>query len=300
MFILEINCNNQALGNILGIVKNILTLIQILGPILCIISLIVLFIKIMNNPEDKKLKKGIQNSIISLVLLFFIPLLVDVVMNLLGNNNTISSCWKNATINHKESTYQPIGEEKRKKIYEKPENYEKGEQQSSTPSSANVEKLLSAAKKVTDYVRVNQFRYGDAPINPAMNHDAKLVSCDRCVAWFLYEIGYTDQPESHGLVVYDGSGTRDLSTYLQKHGFKKITNYSEIKAGDIMFVNPSSSGHPGHTFLLGNKVGNGIWERYDCGSGDRIRCTGNYASYSQQPFKEPVSNFLYAYRLPNA
>lgn len=157
-------------------------------------------------------------------------------------------------------------------------------------AKGNVSKLLSSAKEVTDYVKNNGFSYGDAPINPAMNHDAKLISCDRCVGWFLYKIGYTDQLKSHGLVVYDSSGERDLSTYLKNHDFTKITNYSDIKAGDIMFVNPSSSGHPGHTFLLGNKVGNGIWERYDCGSNARV--------HSSQPFKESVNNFMYAYRMP--
>ena len=163
-----------------------------------------------------------------------------------------------------------------------------------TNGKGNVQELLTAAREVTDYVKENDFNYGNAPINPAINHDAKLVSCDRCVGWFLYKIGYTDQPEQNGLAL--GS----LQRYCESHGFTKITNVSEVQPGDIMFVNPMSNGNPGHTYLLGNPLGNGLWERYDCGSVYRIKLTGQYSGYSHQPFHEGLSTFLYAYRMPGA
>lgn len=291
-------CSSKVLENGLGLVKNVLVFIEILCPILFIAFISVCFIKGMTNPDDKKLFNRIKNTAFSLIIVFFIPIIANAVMSILGNSTKLSSCWNNATISTERAKYQEISSSyKKKQINENSSDYEKGEKNnnelsntSTTAAKGNVSKLLSSAKEVTDYVKNNGFSYGDAPINPAMNHDAKLVSCDRCVGWFLYKIGYTDQPKSHGLVVYDSSGERDLSTYLKNHGFTKITNYSDIKAGDIMFVNPSSSGHPGHTFLLGNKVGNGIWERYDCGSNARV--------HSSQPFKESVSNFMYAYRMP--
>lgn len=161
-------------------------------------------------------------------------------------------------------------------------------------NSATVESLLSQAKQITDYARNNNFDYGDAPLNPAINHDAKLVSCDRCVGWFLYNVGFTDQPYRSGLAL--GA----LQDYCDSHGFKKITDVSQVQAGDIIFVNPNSSGNPGHVYLLGNNLGNGVWERYDCGSVYRIRLTNQYSSYSSQPFHEAIGNFLYAYRMPNA
>lgn len=81
-------------------------------------------------------------------------------------------------------------------------NYGKSGSNSNSTSKAKgtVKQLLKAAKEVTTYVRKNNFNYGDAPINPAINHDAKLTSCDRCVGCFLYKIGYTDQPRTQGLV----------------------------------------------------------------------------------------------------
>ena len=163
-----------------------------------------------------------------------------------------------------------------------------------TANKGNVQALLQAAREVTDYVRENHFSYGDAPLNPAINHDAKLVSCDRCVGWFIYKIGYTDQPERSGL------GLGALQNYPANHGFKKITSASEVQPGDIMFVNPMSNGNPGHTYLLGNSLGNGSWERYDCGNVNMIRLTNQYSGYSHQPLHEQLGRFIYAYRLPGA
>ena len=71
-------------------------------------------------------------------------------------------------------------------------------EQHCTPLQAEI---LKEAKWVTDYVRENGFRYGDAPMNPAIDHEAKLVSCDRLVDWVMYRVGFTDQVERQGMVV---------------------------------------------------------------------------------------------------
>ena len=61
--------------------------------------------------------------------------------------------------------------------------------------------LLFHAKCICDYIRDKEFDYGHAPINPAFNHDARIVSCDRLMDWILYRAGYTDQPYIHGKCV---------------------------------------------------------------------------------------------------
>lgn len=288
---LLVECNDKGLQNILGIVKNVLNFIQLMGPILCIVSLIIIFTKLVTNPDEKKHHKSLVISSIALIVLFFIPIIVDATMGLLDDSFKVSACWKDAKITSLDDVeYIESEEDKDKKNpLLDADDYQSGDNKDKV--NAKVNDLLKAAKKITDYVRDNGFSYGDAPINPAINHDAKLVSCDRCVAWFLYDIGYRDQPESHGLVVWDASGERDLSTYLKNKGFKKITDVNDLQAGDIMFVTPTN-GRPGHTYLLGNEIGNGIWERYDCGSNARV--------HSTQPFKEGIGSFMYAYRLPNA
>ena len=55
---------------------------------------------------------------------------------------------------------------------------------------------------------------------------------------------------------------------------------------------------PGHVFILGNKISNTAYERYDAGSIERIQLTGPYANYKSQPFIEGINSFTFAYRLP--
>ena len=48
-----------------------------------------------------------------------------------------------------------------------------------TTHSELVADILSSGKRITDFAREAGFKYGHAPMNPAMNCEAKLVSCDR-------------------------------------------------------------------------------------------------------------------------
>ena len=90
-------CNSQALSIILNVAKQLLNLIQIAGPILLIISLGFTFIKLMQHPDDKKLISRLKNSALALILVFFIPLLVNVVMNMTDGSSQFSACWKENT-----------------------------------------------------------------------------------------------------------------------------------------------------------------------------------------------------------
>ena len=60
------SCSDFALVGILSVVKQILQLIQIVGPILLTVSLSINFIKLVNRPDDKKIPAKIRNSIIAL------------------------------------------------------------------------------------------------------------------------------------------------------------------------------------------------------------------------------------------
>lgn len=89
-------CGAGALANILSIVKTILNIIQIVGPILAIVSLIISFTRLMANPDEKKYKAGLRNSIIALVLLFFLPFLVNLTMSLVDGSFDLATCWNHA------------------------------------------------------------------------------------------------------------------------------------------------------------------------------------------------------------
>ena len=91
--ILEVSCSSPALAVTLRALRKILTVIQIVGPILLIVSLTFQITKFMANPDDKKLSKGIFNSILATILLFFIPLFINLVMGWMGQTFTVSACW---------------------------------------------------------------------------------------------------------------------------------------------------------------------------------------------------------------
>lgn len=89
------SCSDPALGSFLAIVKNIMGLIQIFGPILSIVALVYHLIMLIKNPEDKKALPKIKNSLLALVILFMIPFIVNAVMGLLDDSTTFSDCWNN-------------------------------------------------------------------------------------------------------------------------------------------------------------------------------------------------------------
>ncbi len=91
-------CNDPVMIYVLGIIKNVLKLIQLVGPIVGLFALILNLIKLMASPEDKKNQKLIINWIIAIFMLFLLPTIVNIVMSLLDDSFKISSCWNNAMI----------------------------------------------------------------------------------------------------------------------------------------------------------------------------------------------------------
>ncbi len=144
--------------------------------------------------------------------------------------------------------------------------------------------ILRECKWVTDYVRENNFTYGDAAINPAISHNDKKVSCDRLVCWVMYRMGYTNQPRTQGVVV------SAMASWCERNKFERITRVEDLQPGDIVLVNWNGS-YPAHTFIhAGESNTPGQYYRYDCGSNARIQ--------SVQPSCEPLTGFWRAYRAP--
>ena len=168
--------------------------------------------------------------------------------------------------------------------------------QTTTTSQDFVTKFLDAAKEVTTYVKENGFTYGHAEHMPPdsngeTNSDGvKRISCDRLVAWALHKCGYTDQPEC-GLTT--SAGGSPLMDYCKEKGWERIEDVNQVQAGDIVFSGATNADKSvaGHTFICAGKD-----LRYDCGSADRIQLTGAYSSYKSQPFSEPITDFICAYR----
>ncbi len=127
--ILEINCRSLMMNNVLYAVKNILNTLLIIAPILAIIAGVIALIRLLNNPEDKKGHSRIINIIKALVIIFFIPLLANIVISLVGDRTDITACYNSAKKPSLTTKYIPAKDEKGKTIYVDPLEYEKGHAQ---------------------------------------------------------------------------------------------------------------------------------------------------------------------------
>lgn len=107
-------CYSNVLGNLFAIFKNILKLIQIIGPIIMIVFLTINLFTLVKNPEEKKVPKKIRNSFIALVLLFVLPIIVNAVITLILGNSNAGLCYKNAELNFDTPTYKPISDSNNK------------------------------------------------------------------------------------------------------------------------------------------------------------------------------------------
>lgn len=128
-------CNNSSILGILSLIKRIVLLIQIIVPIILIVFAITSFIKLIKNPELKDGTKKIINQFLAAAIVFFIPMLVNVVMNLIDDKTDFTSCWKSIpstiTLNN---SYYDINGNNRKEITPSSNNYQRGKSDSTTNS----------------------------------------------------------------------------------------------------------------------------------------------------------------------
>lgn len=99
MFILAnlvTTCSDVALANILAIIQKVITLIQIVVPILAIVSGVIMLVKLLSNPDEKKYRAAVKNALIALIMVFLLPSLVDAVMGLFDGKFQLASCWEYA------------------------------------------------------------------------------------------------------------------------------------------------------------------------------------------------------------
>ena len=107
--ILEVTCSNPGIIQIAKILKTVFQMIQIIGPILAMVSLGILFFRLMVFDYDERtnvnatkkyigVKKQVRNALLALVITFFLPYIVSLVMNMtfMVDNFTVAECWSEA------------------------------------------------------------------------------------------------------------------------------------------------------------------------------------------------------------
>ena len=261
-------CESAVLGSIMAIAKGIVNLIWIIGPILSIVSLVICIIKLARDPDDKKLPKNISNSVIALIILFFIPTIINAVMLMLGNKYDFSACWnRDYAFKHYPSYIPPTSGGKKSKVISNPDDYDKGKNNeygsSSCGSLQYCNKFLSImyAKSIE---LDEAIRNNNAPVIYSNNHDPESwdeaisvaksgktvkISCNRPSHWGMREITgeYRDfwSKAEGGFINYKGPMTQ-YTKQLLFDGSKSVKTAIQeglIQPGDII-------GTTGHTFAI--------------------------------------------------
>ncbi len=224
-------CNDYTLVTVLDVARKILGLVQLIVPIILIIMATYQFIMLMTNPDEKKLTKSLYNKFFAALIVFMVPILVNVVLGMLPEKFSVSACWEQAKISaevvrSQKNTYIPLNEKGKSPIMSNPDGYEKGSASGgSGQGSAKGKAIVAYAKQFVG----KQYLYGgswngEMPYTP--------TDCSGFVQGVFKHNGIT-------LTRSTSSQWEDRGTYTLVHG--------EIKAGDLVM-------YDGHVAIL---TGNG-------------------------------------------
>ena len=268
-------CNDLVLGSVLSILRNVLNIIWIIGPILAIISLTFNIINLMKDPDDKKLPKKIKNSILALMVLFFVPTIVNAAMSILDDNTEISACWAGdiGKIQSDPIYVDPYGR-KKGRLYIEREEYEKGEKRTTTGYDGDISQtncgsleycnkyltsMYNNSKRLNDAILKNNASVvysnsGDPQswseaIKVAESGRTVKISCNRPSHWGMRDITgeYRDffSVGAGGFKNYGGP----MTNYTKQIKFdgsmsvKTAIQKGMVQPGDILGVS-------GHTFSI--------------------------------------------------
>ena len=295
-------CKDATIKSIMSSTNAIISLIQIIVPILLLVMVTIELTKLMMNPDDKKKLSSIKNKAIAAFVIFFIPLFVNVTINIMSDSGNASfdfaSCLeetKNIKVNTR-PTYKSINPERRKNIYSNPDDYEKGEERKPDSSS-------SSSETVGTNLTSNSCSLGDSNVKLVPNDSKKIDSvvkkangqavADYAKSWvgkMSYEyyatgafcVGGTCSCSHFVYEVLQHFGILDggliRSTVWGSCGVKgtvMYSDYSKLVPGDVVFK--SFGNAVGHVEIY---IGNG--ETIGCNSGRGVTHdthAGNYTSY---------------------
>lgn len=163
-----LDCSSSGLSAIVSAFHKIVQLIQIIVPILLMIGATIGLYQMVTNPERKNGLKNIINKVIAAVMVFFIPMFVNLVMGLMGDTTSISSCWNDVQSGIGPATdyIDPYEGKEKSGFIDDPDDYEKGKPKKATsnlPSIldstdfSNYQTLASCESETMKYkiIRVN-------------------------------------------------------------------------------------------------------------------------------------------------
>jgi len=146
-------CNDPGLMTLLDVLRKLLDIIQIVVPIILILSLVIKLSQMVINPEEKKEMKKVYNMATAAIVIFFIPMLVDLTLGMMPSSFKLSSCWKSSKniISTSSHTYINPNQTKTKNILINPTAFEKGEEKKEDPTSSSSFRGSVTGQEIVNY-----------------------------------------------------------------------------------------------------------------------------------------------------
>jgi len=239
---MENTCQGVELIIFLSMFKKILTLIQMITPILAIIAITVICCKMMANPEEKKYKKKLINTVIALIVVFLIPTITKVAINLAASSAQVTNCLEDEELSslmeqsYQEAEYIEIDDKDKKNIYTNPNDYENGE-----PSSSESKPTIENNPTTTSMDNAIYF------LNVGASTDAIIIQDSGKFA--LIDTSYTNRA-SFILKQLKKLGATSLEFIMITHshvdhtgGYDKIMDAIPVKA---LFIKKAGTSRPAH------------------------------------------------------
>ena len=260
-------CNDVSLSVSLNVARRILNLIQLIVPILLIVFAMIGFIKLLNNPETKNGTKSIINKFLAAVVVFIVPIIVDILLGVIPNSFQLAACWKDASyveekIRANTYDYAPIYDNNDYKKIIRNDDYEKGD------------KTIGGGGSGQSTVVRQGSATGQAIVVYAKSYVGKPY------VWggdWNGEVPYTGT-DCSGFVqgVYKHFGIQlERTTSEQWADTSKYTVASDIRAGDLIM-------YDGHVGIL---TGNGTEIVHAKGSKWGVVIDPDYRSYSSHAIR---------------
>ena len=297
-------CKDYALVGVLDLVRRIVDVIQLIAPILLLVMASVQLTRLVMNPELKGGLKGLINKFIAAAVIFFIPMVVNVVMNMLPVEFSLSACWDSSKIMREisqanSSRYVALSDQKASSILPNPNDYQNGVPSSNIVNDGTVHATGAGGQRI---VNVALGEIGNT-VADGSHHKYEAYSgisnsqpwCAAFVTWCAGQAGFLDK----------GIFPRFVSCSTGFRQFKQMgadvhsgTSSYTPQPGDIIFYSWSGTDDLDHVGIVVSSDGTNVTtvEGNASCSGEAVkRCNGK-AGVSLHNIKK--NNTIYAFVTP--
>ncbi len=242
-------CNDYGLITIIDITRKVFELIQLIVPILLMLMITVQLVKMVTNPEDKKDPKKLVNKIIATFVCFFLPVIADVVVGLLPNSFSLSSCWKNAKISREISANSPlvyikVTDRDPYAIVTDGSGYDPGNERqpgssgSSSPTGSGAQRLISVA---AGEIGNHESNGSHSKYESYNGLDSSQPWCAAFVSWCAGQAGFLQS----GIMPKFTLCSAGAAWFQNKGQFHTEGSGYTPQPGDIVFYGAGGSQHTG-------------------------------------------------------